>query len=390
MSETSIVRSALVSAVRAALRASPIAALLGPRQCGKTTLARHLHQSGHVTLFDLEDPRDTARLSNPMRVLDPLQGLVILDEIQRRPDLLPVLRVLADRQPRPCRFLVLGSASPELVRGASESLAGRVRFVEMGGLSLAEVGSDEQPRLWLRGGFPRSFLARSERDSLSWREDFIRTFVERDIPQLDVRIPALVLRRFWAMVAHYHGQLWNGSEIAGSLGVAHTTTRRYLDLLTGAYVIRQLPPFFANTGKRLVRSPKIYVRDSGLLHALLGLQSRAQLESHPKLGASFEGFAVEEVLRWAGERNSFFWATHGGAELDLLVVRGGRRYGFEFKCSDAPSTTKSMRVALADLDLHTLWVVHPGRDSYPLDHKIEALALRDLDRVRTKVMRAGG
>jgi len=297
------------------------------------------------------------------------------------------VRVLADRQPLRCRFLLLGSASPELTRHASESLAGRVRFVEMGGFSLAEVEHSRARRLWLRGSFPRSFLARSEGESLAWREDFIRTFVERDVPQLGVHIPSVTLRRFWSMVAHYHAQIWNGSEVGGSLGFAHTTARRYLDLLTGAYVVRQLPPFFANLGKRVVKSPKVYVRDSGLLHTLLDLPTIAQLESHPKLGASWEGFVIEQIVRSTGERNAYFWATHAGAELDLVVTRGGRRLGFEIKYTDAPVVTKSMRIAMADLALHHLWVVHPGPDSYPLDTKIDALAIADLDSLLRKVAR---
>jgi uncharacterized protein len=368
--------------IKAGLQRSPVTALLGPRQCGKTTLARQIAAARDGTFFDLENPVDEARLQNPQLVLEPLKGVVVLDEIQRRPDLLPLLRVLADRRPLPCRFLVLGSASPELIRGASESLAGRVQFVDLTGFTLAEVGAGRQDQLWLRGGFPDSFLADDEAASWAWRENFIRTFLERDIPQLGSQIPAATLRRFWTMLAHHHGQIWNGAEIGASLGVAPPTARRYLDLLVGAFVVRQLPPWFENAGKRVVKSPKVYVRDSGLLHALLNLPGRATLESHPKLGASWEGFALEQVLNWAGERNAYFWATHGGAELDLLVMRNGKRWGFEFKCQDAPKMTRSMHIALEDLKLERLWVIHPGTARYPLHERAECLGLRELDQAR--------
>lgn len=378
-------RPDLTRAVEAGLRASPVTALLGPRQCGKTSLARRIADRRRGTYFDLESPTDAARLDRPQMVLAPLRGLVVLDEIQRRPDLLPLLRVLSDRRPLPCRLLILGSASPNLIRHASETLAGRVRFVEMGGFTIEETGSDRADRLWLRGGLPRSFLARTDADSLHWREDFIRTFLERDIPQLESRIPAVTLRRFWMMVAHYHGQVWNGSEIAASLGLAHTTARRYLDLLTGAFVLRQLPPYHANVGKRLVKSPKAYVRDSGLLHALLNIPSSRELQSHPKLGASWEGFAMEQILRWTGDRNAFFWATHGGAELDLLVLHRGKRWGFEFKCSDAPRATRSMRIAMSDLGLDHLWVVYPGATGYPLGRGVDVVPASELDVVKRRL-----
>jgi len=368
--------------IEAGLQRSPVTALLGPRQCGKTTLARQIAAARDGMFFDLENPVDEARLQNPQLVLEPLKGVVVLDEIQRRPDLLPLLRVLADRRPLPCRFLVLGSASPELIRGASESLAGRVQFVDLTGFTLAEVGAGRQDQLWLRGGFPDSFLADDDAASWAWRENFIRTFLERDIPQLGSQIPAATLRRFWTMLAHHHGQIWNGAEIGASLGVAPPTARRYLDLLVGAFVVRQLPPWFENAGKRVVKSPKVYVRDSGLLHALLNLPGRATLESHPKLGASWEGFALEQVLNWAGERNAYFWATHGGAELDLLVMRNGKRWGFEFKCQDAPKMTRSMHIALEDLKLERLWVIHPGPARYPLHERAECLGLRELEQAR--------
>jgi predicted AAA+ superfamily ATPase len=300
---------------------------------------------------------------------------VILDEIQRRPDLMPLLRVLADRRSHSTRFLLLGSASPDLVRRSSESLAGRVEFVQMGGFSLREVGWSREQRLWTRGGFPRSFLAPSELDSAAWRENFIITFLERDIPQLGVRIPAVQLRRFWTMVAHLHGNVWNASEIAGSLGITHPTARRYLDLLTGAFMLRQLTPWFVNTGKRLVKSPKVYLRDSGLLHSLLNVENLRALEGHPKYGLSWEGFAMEQILHATGERDAYFWSTHGGAELDLLLVRRGKRWGVEFKSSEAPAPTKSMRMSMKELNLEHLWVVYPGKGSFPMDKKIDAVSL---------------
>lgn len=293
-----------------------------------------------------------------------------------------LLRVLADRRPLPCRFIVLGSASPELMRQTSDSLAGRVHFVDMGGFTLDEVGVKQRDGLWVRGGFPPSFLAGSDADSRQWRTSFVRTFLERDLPQLGVQIPAEVLRRFWTMVAHYHGQIWNGSEIGASLGVTHHTTRKYLDLLSGAYVVRQLQPWFINVGKRVVKSPKVYVRDSGILHSLLGIADLPALQAHPKVGASWEGFAMEQILSWTGERNAFFWATHRGAELDLLVQAQGKHWGFEFKYQDAPTLTKSMHIALADLKLERLWVVYPGEKGYPLHEKVECIGLQDLGNVR--------
>jgi predicted AAA+ superfamily ATPase len=367
------------------LRLSPVTAILGPRQCGKTTLAREIGEQHGAAYFDLEDPNDQARLANPQMALESLRGVVILDEIQRRPELTLLLRVLADRPSVPCRFIVLGSASPELMRQASDSLAGRVHFVDMGGFTLNEVGVEQRDRLWVRGGFPPSFLATSDQDSRQWRSSFVRTFLERDLPQLGVQIPAEVLRRFWTMVAHYHGQIWNGSEIGGSLGVTHHTTRKYLDLLSGAYVVRQLQPWFVNVGKRVVKSPKVYIRDSGILHSLLGIADLSALQAHPKVGASWEGFAIEQILQWAGERNAFFWATHRGAELDLLVQAKGKNWGFEFKYQDAPTMTKSMHIALTDLKLEWLWVVYPGEKGYPLHEKVECIGLRDLVNVREKI-----
>lgn len=378
----SIERPELMVRLRSGLAVSPVTALLGPRQCGKTTLAREIVQPGTANYFDLENPRDLARLAQPQTALEALNGVVILDEIQRRPDLMPLLRVLADRRPLPCRFLLLGSASPDLIRNASESLAGRIHFVPMGGFTLDEVGLPAMRTLWVRGAFPDAFLAADERLSLKWREDFIQTFLERDMPQLGFRFPAMTLRRFWTMVAHYHGQTWNGSEIGASLGVSHHAVRRYLDALTGAYMLRQLPPWFANLGKRVVKSSKVYLRDSGLLHALLGIDADAALSAHPKLGASWEGFVIEQILAWAGDRDAWFWATYSHAELDLLLVRKGKNWGFEIKYQDAPTLTRSMTSALADLNLERLWIVYPGSQRYPVHPRVECIGLDALPEVR--------
>lgn len=377
-----IERKTLLTRIREGLETRPVTALLGPRQCGKTTLARMLVAPGSETYFDLEDPRDLARLSNPQTTLDPLKGVVVLDEIHRRPDLMPVLRVLADRRPIQARFLLLGSASPDVMRHASETLAGRVYFVEMGGLSLDEVGADQMRRLWLRGGFPEAYLAADNRRSTKWREDFIQTFLERDMPQLGFRFPAMTLRRFWTMVAHYHGQTWNGSEIGASLGVSHHATRRYLDALIGSFLLRQLPPWAVNVGKRVIKSPKVYLRDSGILHTLLGIGEGIALDGHPKLGASWEGFIIEQILNWAGDRDAYFWATQSRAELDLLLIRKGRPWGFEIKYQDAPTLTRSMSIALSDLDLERLWVVYPGRRRYSLHDRVECIGFADLSAVR--------
>ena len=332
--------------------------------------------------YDLEDPADLARLADPLLSLAPRRGLVVLDEIQRRPDLFPVLRVLADRRGTPARFLVLGSATPALLRQSSESLAGRIAFHELDGFSLAEAGVDRLDRLWLRGGFPRSFLARSARESFEWRVDFVRTFLERDLPQLGVSIPAATMRRFWAMLAHYHGQVWNASEFGRAFGVSDMTVRRYLDVLAGTFVARILPPWHEHLAKRQVKSPKVYLTDSGLLHTLLDVRDDQQLERHPKVGASWEGFAVAAIVdqlraRW---NECYFWATHAGAELDLLVVRGRTRLGFEIKRTTAPEVTPSMRIALQDLKLARLDVVHAGDETFPLAPKIRAVALSRLRR----------
>jgi len=364
--------------VRAALAANPVCALLGPRQCGKTTLARQLAAGRPSHYFDLETASARARLARPELALAPLAGLVVIDEIQRQPELFATLRPLADRPRARARFLLLGSAAPNLVRGVSETLAGRVGFVDMAGFNLREVGGAATQKLWLRGGFPRSFLAPGEAASTAWRQDFIRTFLERDIPQLGIRIPSESLRRFWMMLAHFHGQIWNGAELARALGVSEHTVRGYLDVLTGTYLVRQLQPWFANVSKRQYKAPKVYLRDSGLLHALLALSRREDLETHPKYGASWEGFALEQVLAAAGSGQAFFWGTHAGAELDLLLIRRGRRYGVEFKAGDAPGMTKSLRIAIEDLQLQRAWIVYPGKQSYRVDERVEVMPLDEL------------
>lgn len=368
-------RARYLRSIRAVLSKSPVCALLGPRQCGKTTLARQLAAKQPSHYFDLETASGRARLARPELVLTPLTGLVVIDEIQQHPELFTTLRPLADRPRLRTRFLILGSASPELVRGASESLAGRIGFVDMSGFDLGEVGERQWRKLWLRGGFPRSFLARNNTASLEWRRDFIRTFLERDIPQLGIRIPAEALRRFWMMVAHFHAQIWNGAELARSLGVSEHTVRGYLDVLSGTFLVRQLQPWFENISKRQYKAPKVYVRDSGLLHALLSIGSEADLEGHPKYGASWEGFALEQVLSMTRTDRAFFWGTHAGVELDLVLFRRGRRFGVEFKAGDAPDMTKSLHIALNDLKLERAWIVYPGREVYPVHKQVEVIPL---------------
>lgn len=370
-----ILRTSHIRQLNLLLRENPVVALLGARQVGKTTLARQLAAArrGSHTWFDLEDPADVSRLADPGLELRPLRGLVVLDEIHRLPNLFPVLRVLADRPGMPARFLVLGSASPNLLRQTSESLAGRVAFHELDGFGAHEVADLE--RLWLRGGFPRSYLAGSAPMSRRWRDGFIRTFIERDLPDLRSLVPSTTMRRFWTMLAHWHGQLWNGAEFGRAFGVAHTTVRRYLDLLTSVFVIRQLQPWHENIRKRQVRSPKVYIGDSGILHALLDLTTREQVLSHPKVGASWEGFVLQQVIELLGARSEqcFHWSTHAGAELDLLVVAGNRRYGFEVKRAEAPRMTASMRTACDLLSLDRLDVVHAGEHHYAMAEKVHAL-----------------
>ena len=375
-------RSRLLGKILEYLDEAPITVLLGARQTGKTTLAKMVadevrkYSAEAVHFFDLERPASQMALSTPEITLEPLNGLVIIDEIQRIPQLFEILRPLADRDHTATRFLVLGSASPDLVRGVSESLAGRALFLQVPGFSLDELAVDlPQNSLWVRGGFPRSLLATSDNASCRWRNTFITTFLERDIPQLGIRIPAETLRRFWTMTAHYHGQIWNASELARSLGVSHKTALYYRDILGGSYVLRVLPPWFENLKKRQVRAHKTYVRDSGLLHSLLGITDMDALRSHPRYGASWEGFALEQIVSLTGSDNAYFWSTQRGAELDLLLVRDGKRFGFEFKCSDAPGMTKSMHIALNDLSLDSLCVIYPGSQNYRLHEKVEVVSL---------------
>lgn len=358
----------------------PVVALLGSRQVGKTTLARQLATAwpGPVRHFDLEDPDDDKRLADAAFVLRPLAGLVVLDEIQRRTDLFPLLRVLADRPETPARFLLLGSAAPELMRHASESLAGRIAFHELDGLGLDEIPAGLLARHWLRGGFPRAFLADGDKASREWREAFIRTYVERDLPQLGIALPAATMRRFWTMLAHYHGQTWNGSELARALGVSDKTVSRYLDILEGTFMAWRLRPWHTNLGKREIKAPKVYLSDSGILHSLLGIGDEAGLLAHPKCGASWEGHALREIVRRTDARRDevYFWGVHTGAELDMLIVRDGRRYGFEAKLTASPAVTPSMRSAAEVLALDHLYVVcHGSGEPWPLSEGITALPL---------------
>jgi len=373
-----IQRISTLDTIRTALGRSRITALLGPRQCGKTTLARTFVSPDSLNYFDLEDPLSLARLDEPMTALRDLTGLVVIDEVQRRPDLFPILRVLADRDTLPARFLILGSASPTLLRQSSESLAGRIETVTIGGVSLQDVGRDAHEQHWLRGGFPLSFLAANDNDSHAWRKNFIQTFLERDLPQLGIGTPAPTLHRFWTMLAHYHGQIWNAAEPARSLGVNESTTRRYLDLLEGVFMVRQLQPWHENLKKRQVKSPKVYFRDSGLLHQLLGIRALPELLSHPKCGASWEGYVIEEIIGSLHPDEVYFWATHAGAEIDLLLFKDGRRIGVEIKRADAPRLTPSMRTALEDLRLDSLVVVYPGDRRYPLTEGVEAVPFVEL------------
>ncbi len=371
-------RARYLDRLTTAVRRAPITALLGPRQCGKTTLANQLEADHQAHYFDLESPADLQRLQNPELMLTQLSGLIILDEIQVRPDLFNILRVIVDKAGNHARFLILGSASPQIIRQCSETLAGRVEFVELTGFQLQEVGNSQQ--LWLRGGFPRSYLAESDADSNAWREQFVRTFLERDIPALGITIPAAAMRRFWTMLAHFHGQVWNSSELARSMGVSDKSVRAYLDILTSTYMIRQLQPWHENLRKRQVKSPKIYFRDSGLLHTLLNIPDHHTLTGHPKLGASWEGFALEQVIQSVRPAEAYFWSTYSGAELDLLLFSNGKRYGVEFKYSEAPRTTKSMHIAIEDLSLDQLWIVYPGEASYPVTDTIVVRPLSAIPR----------
>lgn len=378
-----IIRSKHTKEIIRRLRNFEVVAILGPRQIGKTTLAKQVAERYHTQThhFDLEDPTVLSRIEGDAKLtLQHLKGLVIIDEIQRLPDLFPLLRVLSDRRPRPARFLVLGSASPNLLRQSSETLAGRINYYELGGLGLDEVGNNRLDRRWLRGGFPNAYLSRSNRDCFEWLESFTRTFIERDLAQLGVQTPGTTLRRFWAMLAHRHGQVWNSSEFARSFGVADTTVRRYLDVLTDTLVVRQLAPWFANLKKRQVKAPKVYIRDAGLVHSLLGISDAASLDLHPARGSTWEGLLLELVMEQLGGtgREFYYWRTHTGAELDLFIPSERGRLGIEIKLSSAPAITRSMRHAITDLELTELIVVHAGEETYPLSEKIRAVSARRL------------
>lgn len=360
----------------------PAVCLLGPRQVGKTTLAKHYaetvkNQFSYIHLFDLEDPKDLEMLSQPMLALGELEGLIIIDEVQRRPELFPTLRVLIDTPKKNQKWILLGSASRDLLHQSSETLAGRIAYLEVQPFDLTET--HDIPPLWLRGGFPNSYLATSNEASFEWRKQYVKTFLEQDIPNLGIRIAPLNLRRFWMMLAHYHGNILNAEELSRSLGINSKSIRHYLDILTGTFMIRQLQPWWENIGKRQVKSPKIYFRDSGILHYLLDMESDTLLQRHPKMGASWEGFALEEIIRCqhVETENCYFWATHNQAELDLLIFHKGKRLGFEFKYTDAPKLTKSMQIACEDLQLDELKVIYPGSRDYPLAEKVTVVSLQN-------------
>ncbi len=365
-----------------ALQQYPVVAIIGARQVGKTTLTYAVEQAydGSIHRFDLEDPEDLARLDEPKLALQDLNGLIIIDEIQRKPELFPLLRVLVDRPGRSTQFLILGSASPKLLKQSSESLAGRISYQTLTGFSLDEIQKTDSQKLWLRGGFPKSFLASSDKSSLVWRKDFIRTFLERDIPQLGFSIPALTLGRFWNMLAHYHAQIWNGSELARAFGISQPSVKRYVDLLSDSSVVWQLKPWYQNISKRQVKSPKVYLADSGILHSLLGVGNLADLEKHPKIGASWEGFVLGEILYHLNipAQEAYFWATHAGAELDLLVFIDGKPVGFEIKRTVSPQISPSMRTSIVDLKLEQLFVVHAGEHAFSMHEKIHAIPMNQL------------
>jgi hypothetical protein len=377
-----IKRPNLIRQVRKAIQRSRVVVLLGPRQCGKTTLAREFLPVGKKNYFDLEDTDDLARLEDAKSELMGLSGLVVIDEIHRKPELFPLLRVLSDRKPLPAKFLILGSAGPELLKQSSESLAGRVETIFMSGFSLKEATYRKLKTHWFRGGFPHSFLARTNETSYAWRKEFVQTFLERDVPQMGLNIPAPMFRRFWTMLAHNHGQIWNAADPASSLGVSQPTVRKYLDHLDHLLMVRQLRPWHENLGKRQVKAPKVYVRDSGLLHLLLGIQKEKEFIDHPKRGMSWEGYVIEELFKQVQPDDAYFWATHNRAELDLLFLKNGRKIGFEIKLSDRPSLTPSMRIAVGDLKLEKLFVVYPGKESYDLGNRIQVIPIFDIEKIK--------
>ena len=371
-------REEYIRHIKTALGRSRAVALLGPRQCGKTTLARELVDIDSPNYFDLEDPGSLIGLTDPKTVLEPLKDIVVIDEVQHRPDLFPVLRVLLDRKPLPAKFLILGNASPDLLRQSSESLAGRLEIVEIGGFGLVEVGRNKASRLWLRGGFPLSFLAKNDTDSFAWRKSFVKSFLERDLRGQGIDIPAVTLHRFWAMLSACHGQIWNAAPLASSLGITEPTVRKYLDIFTGVFMVRQLQPWHMNIKKRQVRSPKVYIRDTGMLNFLLGLKTEAEVLRHPGCGSSWEGFVIEELIRSVKPDDVYFWATHQGAEIDLVFSKGGRMYGAEVKRADAPTITPSMRIALEDLKLKRIALIYPGQKRYTIHKKINVVPFNEI------------
>ncbi|OGS37378.1 MAG: hypothetical protein A2293_07845 [Elusimicrobia bacterium RIFOXYB2_FULL_49_7] len=371
-------RSHLLSRIRSALRRSRIVSLLGPRQCGKTTLAQQFLKPDSQNYFDLEDPESNSRLNEPMTALRELTGLIVIDEIQRKPDLFPILRVLADRKPLSARFLILGSASPDMLQCSSESLSGRIEHIEMTGFHLSEVTPAATARLWLRGGFPLSFLAKNDHDSLIWRKAFVQTYLQHDLSQLGLKLPSTTLLRFWHILAHYHGQIWNSAEPARSLGISETTVRRHLDILSDLFLVRQLLPWHANLNKRQVKAPKIYFQDSGILHQMMGIQTQKDLFHHPKCGSSWEGYVIEQILQITEPDEAYFWATHAGAEIDLLLLKHGRMIGVECKRADAPAITPSMRIALEELGLDRIFVIYPGTKRYQIHDRVEVVPLAEM------------
>lgn len=365
--------------IEKALGRSRAVALLGPRQCGKTTLARQIVDIHSPNYFDLEDPSTLIGFEDPKTALEHLKGVVVIDEVQRRPDVFPVFRVLLDRVPLPAKFLILGNASPDLLKQSSESLAGRLELIEMEGFDLSEVGEKKQMRLWNRGGFPLSFLAKNDEDSLAWRVDFIRTFLERDLREAQgLDVPVVTLHKFWIMLAHSHGKIWNASPFGSSLGLTHPTIRKYLDILTGLFMVRQLQPWYANIKKRQVKSPKVYIRDTGLLHALIGINSEQELPRHPICGASWEGFVIEEIIRSVEPHDIYYWATHQGAEIDLVFFKGGKMYGVEVKRADAPTMTKSIETALECLDIERIAVIYPGKRRYSIHKQVDVVPFDEI------------
>lgn len=371
-----IKRDADAQGIESLIKTFPVTAIIGPRQCGKTFLAKH---TKHAAYFDLESPRDFTRLENPQMSLEDIEGLIVIDEVQRNPALLPIIRYLVDNNKKQ-KYLLLGSASPDLMKKSSESLAGRIGYYNLGGFSIMDIKNDEIEKLWIRGGFPLSFLSKNDLESGVWRDNYILTFLERDIPQLGINIPSNTLRKFWTMISHYHGQIINYSEIGMSFGISDMTVRRYIDILEKTFMIRTVQPWYVNIGKRLVKRPKIYLRDSGILHSLLSIGTTADLFTHNKLGASWEGFAFENVARSIGKRGEelYFWSTHTGAEVDLFWQKNGKNWAIEFKYADAPKITRSMQIALDDLMLSHMWIIYPGKEDYKLSPKITVRALRNI------------